>query len=321
MGNRTNPKNNRTEHSGTMKTTTKLSDQRLLSAIVSLIIAVLATVIMHTYMQGRISSQTGGAPLEVLIATADIPAGTKLLSSHFDIKKIPSSYVGNREVLAEHSSYLEGQTLDENLQKGSQFFWTDIAFSDRASLAKQVPINRRAFAISVDALSGFNGKLQPGDRVDIYKTTRSEGMRAQAITHLVLQNVRVLAVGDRVRPWSRIATATETVAIPSNITLSLTHEEIITLTTSEAEGRISLVLRNPMDVFTSTDTGYSVNSGGVKPGDHILDHANGEYPSIYVEGELKRNGYYPPPSQLQEALKNLNPVILKSSPKPNEKNN
>jgi pilus assembly protein CpaB len=117
----------------------------------------------------------------------------------------------------------------------------------------------RAVSVQITDVSGVAGLIEPGAHVDVLFTR--PGTMTEAITSTILQNVRVLAIGRFVEPGRAFDPKA-----PKNpvATLILTPEETQKLELAKNQGRISLSLRNPLDVSHGVD-GMPVNTDVLDP--------------------------------------------------------
>jgi len=107
-------------------------------------------------------------------------------------------------------------------------------FGERVTIAQTLGPNRRAMAISVDAVTSVGGFVTPGDRVDVVLTQR-QGDGFQAVT--ILQNVRVIGTdqdSDENRDAARVA---------RTVTVDVSPEDSQKLALAQQAGRLSLTLR------------------------------------------------------------------------------
>jgi len=116
-------------------------------------------------------------------------------------------------------------------------------------IAATIEEGKRAVAVRIDSVSGAGELLEPGGRVDVLFT--KPGRMSEAITTTVLQNVKVLSVGRRVRPGEKIDPKAPKVPVA---TLLVTPEEAQKLELAKNQGKVSLVLRNPADTRVMTKT-------------------------------------------------------------------
>jgi len=152
-----------------------------------------------------------------------------------------------------------GFTTRAEIETGEQILMSKVApkHSSGPSLAYGVPLGMRAISISVNEQSGVAGLLTPGDRVDVMGTVDIEeqskdpnvNMVKHTMTHLILQNIEVLAVGKDYLPantqsgdkkaQNQTTTATVTLAVPAN-----KMQYLVAVTD---KGKLTLALRSPAD--------------------------------------------------------------------------
>jgi pilus assembly protein CpaB len=99
----------------------------------------------------------------------------------------------------------------------------------------------RASSLEVNNVSGVSGFVLPGDRVDVLTTVDGRGANEDAITRTVLQNVEVLAAGQKTEQKDN-----KPITVQS-VTLLVNPDGAETLALALHEGKIHLVLRNPDD--------------------------------------------------------------------------
>src|SRR6185503_19651440 len=110
-------------------------------------------------------------------------------------------------------------------------------------LSVRIPESKRASSIDVNSVSGVSGFVLPGDRVDVLCTIDNAPGQQQgvAITKTILQNIEVVAAGVKTQTSKSDPITVQTV------TLIVEPKEAEDLTLGMHEGRIHLVLRNPVD--------------------------------------------------------------------------
>jgi pilus assembly protein CpaB len=110
-------------------------------------------------------------------------------------------------------------------------------------IASTIDEGMRAVAVKIDSVSGAGELLEPGARVDVLFT--KPGKMSEAITTTILQNVKLLSVGRRTRPGEKLDPKAPKLPVA---TLLVTPLDAQKLELAKAQGKISLVLRNPNDV-------------------------------------------------------------------------
>jgi Flp pilus assembly protein CpaB len=135
---------------------------------------------------------------------------------------------------------LKPHTEPEPRKKNEAVLSTKLASREAGSgLASLLPENMRAAAVRVDDVVGVAGFIQPDDHVDVIVTMRLE-RGGETTSRVILQNVRVLAVGQQlgVDEQKRNQAMPVTVA-----TLLVSTEESEMLALASAQGRLLLTLR------------------------------------------------------------------------------
>ncbi|RST29699.1 Flp pilus assembly protein CpaB [Sphingomonas ginkgonis] len=108
-----------------------------------------------------------------------------------------------------------------------------------ASLAALLPDGKRAAAVRINDVSGVAGFVQPNDSVDVLITRQNQGVTAQQVTDVLLQNVRVIAIDQTAKDDNGQPKVGRTA------TLEVTPVDAQKLALGEQVGGLSLVLRKP----------------------------------------------------------------------------
>jgi pilus assembly protein CpaB len=110
-------------------------------------------------------------------------------------------------------------------------------------LSVRVPETLRASSVDVNEVSGVSGFVLPGDRVDVLCTIDNAPGQGQnvAVTKTIIQNVEVLAAGVKTK-----TNKNDPIKVQS-VTLLVDPNQAEDLALGMHEGRIHLVLRNPVD--------------------------------------------------------------------------
>jgi pilus assembly protein CpaB len=117
-----------------------------------------------------------------------------------------------------------------------------------AGLPATIPEGMRAVSVAVNDVVGVAGFVTPGTMVDVLVTGMIAGPNssgASTITRTILENVRVLAAGQKIEQDRDGKPQTVPV-----ITLLVTPEDAGKLTMASTEGKIQLALRNTIDSGT-----------------------------------------------------------------------
>jgi|KBSMisStandDraft_5_1062788.scaffolds.fasta_scaffold01566_12 pilus assembly protein CpaB len=119
-----------------------------------------------------------------------------------------------------------------------------------AGLPPSIPPGMRAMSVKVDEVIGVAGFVVPGTRVDLVVTLRGSGQAEEPMSRTVASNVLVLTAGTKFDQEQ----AKDGKAQPSTVvTLAVSPSDAERVALASSEGKISLALRNPLDV-APTDT-------------------------------------------------------------------
>ena len=235
--------------------------------VIALVLGSTGLALLFQYKQ-RFEARVGGGPqVGVLIATRDIPMGTRLTAEMLGIRPLPQSYLEERHIRAGETQRIVGLRVRSRVRANESILWSDLATSagDARSLAELVTPGMRAVAIPATLSSAFEGLLQPGDRVDALLTVKKEGS-GERITIPLLQNLLVLALGEDVggerldksqAGAGRYQRAT--------VTLGAAIEQAQMLAFAAAHGELTLTLRNPEDLTVVKDLPETTLAHVLKP--------------------------------------------------------
>ncbi len=114
-----------------------------------------------------------------------------------------------------------------------------------AGLPATIPEGMRAISVAVNEVVGVAGFVTPGTSVDVLVTGMIPGATqsgAQYVTRTILENIRVLAAGQKIEQDKEGKPQTVPV-----VTLLVTPKDAGTLAMASTEGKIQLALRNTID--------------------------------------------------------------------------
>jgi pilus assembly protein CpaB len=173
----------------------------------------------------------------LVVATTDLPLATTL-QAH-DLTVVPWPAGALPEGAVGDPRQLVGRVLLTKLVKNEAVLSSKLMSRDSGSgLAALLPENMRAVAVRVDDVVGVAGFVHPDDHVDVIVTMRPD--RGETISRVVLQNLRVLAVGQDLQ----VDDEKRNRAVPVTVaTLQVTPEESEMLALATAQGRLLLSLR------------------------------------------------------------------------------
>ena len=183
-------------------------------------------------------------PIEVVVASKDLPKEVQLDSSHLKMAKVPQIFAQPYAVTSPNE--VLGRVTIAPISEGEQILTTKLRSpeepSTAASLSGLTPQGTRAVTIVVDAITGVGGFIRPGDKVDILWTVQlPQGGQAQPVTLTLFQEIPVLAIGHTMAGQGGETTAEE--AAQQHVTLALVPQETSLLLFARENGKIQLALR------------------------------------------------------------------------------
>lgn len=239
----------------------RLRTRAVLFLIVALAAGGLAVMLVRQYLTSvqRTVSRLEQPTQPVVVAAMDVPTATKLESKHLRIAQwpsgdLPTGSFGKVEDVIGHAAR-------QDLFEGEAFLRTKLVDESQGQgLASLLAPGTRAMAVKIDPVVGVAGFVHPGDYVDVISTMQpddetNEQRQEEAawVSRIVLQHVRVLAVGDKL---SAVAQKNEPLAA-TVFTLAVTPEQSETLALANQYGKLQLSLRSRADTAVAVTNGQS----------------------------------------------------------------
>ena len=191
----------------------------------------------------------------VVVATADIPEGTRLSPELLTAQSVPTKFIQPYAVT--NPDRAVGQQTAAPIAKGEQVLATKLMRpGSSGALAAKTPDGKRAVTLGLDPLSAVGGFVRPGDHVDLLWTVAlpvAQGAPPQPLTITLFQDVLVLAVGgEMVDGGGRRQRASSDKEEPkvAVLTLALTPQEAGLVLFAREQGKLQLSLRPRADAST-----------------------------------------------------------------------
>jgi pilus assembly protein CpaB len=235
------------------------SRKTLILALAGGILGVTASVMAYHYLEREeaqfreqvLSKQSHNDTL-VVVAKADLAAGTALGEENMATRHVPKDYVYPETVLPENFSKISGQTLIKPLSKGQPLLSSYLSEAGVTGLSDKVKEGRRAVTINVDEVSSVNGMIHPGDRIDLLFSVR--GSSSGASIAPLLQNVWVLATGSQYAPANGQPGQDKFGLSYATLTLDVTPEEAERIILARETGILTATLRGRNDALPGLPT-------------------------------------------------------------------
>src|SRR5271154_4849949 len=215
--------------------------------LMGLAFAVVVAAILSSFVYRAFKNASTVKPVSmqhIVVASQPLQLGTRVDSSNLRLIPWPSSEpvsgmftriedCANRALItpvAENEPILESKLA--STQSG-------------AGLPATIPEGMRALSVAVNDVVGVAGFVIPGTMVDVLVTGKASGAGRggdENITRTILENVRVLAAGQKIEQDREGKPQTVPV-----ITLLVSPEDAGRLAMASTEGKIQLALRNTVD--------------------------------------------------------------------------
>lgn len=227
--------------------------------LVVLVLALAAGYLNFLWMAGRgeavaVAEKPQTAP--VIVAVADLPAGTKLNPDMLRVAQYPLEAVPSG-VFSTHAE-LDGRILAAPIAAREPVGESRLAPAHvkAGGMTALVAPGKRAMAVKGNEVLGMSGLIGPGHKVDVLVTLSSGGSGQRQEAKLVLSNVPVLATGTVLEP-TKDGKNTSPVDV---YTLEVTPEESEVLALASTLGRLHFALRNFADVEPVLTSGADVKT-------------------------------------------------------------
>lgn len=224
----------------TPKTKNKISSL-IVMIIIAVILGLIAAIGIWQYLnktQQKVKELT--ATRAVVVASKEIPAGKKLEESDLAIKQLPAQAVPKD--YPNSIDKLKGRIVKDTFKAEEVITQGRLVGEGAAGgLTIVIPPGQRAITIRVNEVVGVGGFIAPGDYVDILSILKIKKSEDQTFSKTILQNVRVIAVGDKIFDPNTYSESQAKVV--SQVTFALSPKDTEKLALASETGQLHLVLR------------------------------------------------------------------------------
>jgi pilus assembly protein CpaB len=214
--------------------------------IVGLAVAIVLAFLVSSFVYQKFKQASVGPPVvamkHIVVAASPLQLGTRLDPTKLRL----ISWPGNEPVAGMFTRMEDctNRALITPVAENEPILESKLAsVQSGAGLPATIPEGMRALSIAVNDVVAVAGFVMPGTMVDVLVTGQTAG--GANITKTILENVRVLAAGQKIEQDRDGKPQTVPV-----ITLLVTPEDASKLTMASAQGKIQLALRNTIDTKT-----------------------------------------------------------------------
>lgn len=222
----------------------------------AILVGIFAFGLTHRYLQvEREKLYAGAEKIDIIVAKAPLAGGTTLKVEDLKIQPVFKTHVTQQHIRPEELGPALGRRLRNPMRANEPLLWYNVDLPERGrnTLAAMVQPTLRAVSLAIGGDAAVSGLVQPNDRVDILGTftfpSRKQQGQMETVTLTVLQDVSVLATGQRLAQSELFANAPEgRMSGYSTITFEVTPREAELLVFAQhMKGQLTLTLRNPDD--------------------------------------------------------------------------
>jgi len=219
------------------------TNRLLVGLVIALVVAFLLSSFVYKQFQ-KASFVKPSATQPLVVASVALPLGARLDASNLKIIQWPA----NQPVVGMFTRVEDcaNRAAITPLAINEPVLESKLAPKESgAGLAATIPEGLRAVSVAVNEVVGVAGFVTPGTMVDVLVTGRALGGGSAPqgdITRTILENIRVLAAGQKIEQDRE--GKPQTVAV---ITLLVTPDQATQLTMGATDGKIQLALRNTID--------------------------------------------------------------------------
>jgi len=213
----------------------------LIGVFIALVLAFLTSTFVYKKFQQASFVKPAAVAQTIVVAAEPLPLGTRLDSSK--LRQIPWPAGEPVQGMFTKVEDCANRALITAVAENEPILDAKLApIQAGAGLPATIPEGMRGLSVAVNEVVGVAGFVGPGTMVDVLATGKVAGGQ-EKITRTILQNVRVLAAGQKIEQDKDGKPQTVPV-----ITLLVTPDDAARLTMAATEGKIQLALRNTIDM-------------------------------------------------------------------------
>jgi pilus assembly protein CpaB len=227
------------------------STRTLLVLALSLVVAGGASFLVLQRVQNIPVREVEVSNYQVAVAAKALPVGSMVTAS--DVKLIAWPQSSPVEGAFTKAEDVVNRGLVVPLLENEPFTAAKVAMPGAgAGLPPIITPGMRAISVKVDEVIGVAGFVVPGTKVDVVMTLNEQ---EKSVSRVVVNNIQVLAAGTKIDQEQ----AKDGRPLPATVvTLLVTPEDAEKISLASSVGRITLTLRNPLDVEPTTTNGTRV---------------------------------------------------------------
>jgi pilus assembly protein CpaB len=215
--------------------------QTLIAIGIALVLGLVAVYLANTYLLAADKNAQLSGTTRIAVAAVPLDYGSEITPEKIRFAEYPNSSIpaGSFDSVAALLPDGKKRVALMPIQPNEPILPAKISGAgEGASIAALLPAGLRATSIRINDVSGVAGFIQPNDSVDVL-ITRSVAGRDDQVTDVLMQNVRVLAIGQD----SKNADGKPQLAKTATVLVDQVGAQKLAL--GQQVGSLGLVLRKP----------------------------------------------------------------------------
>ncbi len=253
--------------------------------LLALLIGAISAALLYRYLseqQRSLEAARGvkSSVIDVVVATDTIAIGSRLAAGNLRVVAWPAE--APPEGAFQKPDELVGKTVRTSIERNTPVLMAQLVSEQAGLLPLLISEGMRGVSVKVDNVSGVSGFITPNSHVDVVASGTPDADGRDMHSRVVLQNIRVLAVGTAVE-----LREDKPVEVPT-VTLLVTPSDAEKLTLASYDRPVRLALRNYRDEGIIPTTGIAIPAlfgGGVPKADPAVPVSSGAVrraPSVEV---------------------------------------
>lgn len=184
--------------------------------------------------------------MQVVVATRDIPLGTRLMPAMLETVSWPASAPIQSPLHSTDQAY--DRVINMPILRGEPILASKLAaLGQQGGLSSVLKEGKRAVTVKVNEVVGVAGFALPGNYVDVMANLTDRDN--DPVSKIVLERIQVLAVAQD------ISSTENKPRVVSAVTLEVSPQEAEIIDLARSVGSLSLVLRSQIDMVSVVTTG------------------------------------------------------------------
>lgn len=220
--------------------------------ILALVMALVTTLLFNKYLKDLDSRyKKNQNKITVIVAKSSIKKNQRVTKELLQVKEISADAVPADVV--KKLEQIEGKYALTDIKEGEVLlpFRFTSQFEESQVITRKIRDGYRAVSIEANFVESVSNLIQPEDYVDVVytETIKQNGGANQVNTSLVLENVRVLAVGNSLKEAEKGAVVKDSKQNGQEsqytaVTVELKPEDAVKIINVDEKGNIKFILRS-----------------------------------------------------------------------------